>query len=362
MKTILPWQQNIWQQLLGQLDRLPHALLLLGPPGGGKTEFAHRFAARLLCEKARGAEEACGLCLPCGWLAAGNHPDFRLVQPEAADSADEGEEGGDAGGEASSKSTTKSGVTKRKSEQIRIDQIRALADFLAIGTHRQGARIVLIQPAEAMNQATANSLLKVLEEPVSSTLFLLVSGNHRRLLATIRSRCQAVDFPKPERAVALPWLRANLPAKSAQAEDLLAHVGGMPLAAVAEAGMAERMEQFFADVLAIPRQGPVAIAAKWEPWLKEGKDGGADIDKQLLTNWLQKWIYDVVSIKVAGRAIYHERHLEDLKATAATATASGLIDCYNELLRIKAVAQHPLNARLFLEDLLARYSRAVTKK
>ncbi len=126
--------------------------------------------------------------------------------------------------------------------------------------------------------------------------------------------------------------------------------------------MAERLEQFLTDVMAVPRYGPVAVAAKWEPWLKEGKDGSADIDKRLLTIWLQKWLYDLVLIKVSGKAVYHERRLADLRATAAGASTGGLIDCYNELLRIKAVAQHPLNARLFLEDLLARYSRAVTKK
>ncbi len=355
---LLPWQQQVWQQLLGQLDRLPHALLLLGPPGGGKTQFARRFSARLLCEKATGAEEACGDCLPCGWLAAGNHPDFRLVQPEASEPT----EGGNDGAEEPSETTLKSAPAKKKSEQIRIDQIRALGDFLAIGTHRQGARIVLTQPAEAMNQATANALLKVLEEPSPSTLFILVSDNHRRLLPTIRSRCQTIAFPKPDRTLALTWLRANLPPKSAPAEALLAQVGGMPLAAIDEAGWAERREQFLEDVLSLPRIGPVTVSAKWEPWLKEGKDGGTDMDKRLLTIWLQKWLYDLVSIKISDRAIYHEQRLGDLRTTAAAATTSGLIDCYNELLRIKAVAQHPLNARLFLEDLLARYSRAVTKK
>ena len=355
---IYPWQQQIWQQLLGRLDRLPHALLLLGPPGGGKTQFAHSFAARLLCEKATNAEEACGKCLPCGWFAAGNHPDFRLVQPGGAET----EELDEGAGEGAGKTTSGAAPAKRKSEQIRIDQIRALEDFLSVGTHRQGARIVLIQPAEAMNLATANALLKALEEPSASTLFLLVSGNDRRLLPTIRSRCQSIDFPKPDRTAALSWLRVNLPAKSAQVEALLAHVGGMPLAAVDEAGMAERLEQFLTDVMAVPRYGPVAVAAKWEPWLKEGKDGSADIDKRLLTIWLQKWLYDLVLIKVSGKAVYHERRLADLRATAAGASTGGLIDCYNELLRIKAVAQHPLNARLFLEDLLARYSRAVTKK
>lgn len=342
---IFSWQNKVWLRLLGRLEQLPHALLLAGPQGGGKSEFARTLAARLLCEKADGVAFACGECLPCGWFASGNHPDFRLVEP-----------GGGEAGDEDGESAVEAPPAKRKSEQIRIDQIRALEDFLAIGTHRHGARIVIIQPAEAMNQATANALLKVLEEPTASTLFLLVSNNQRRLLPTIRSRCQTIEFPKPDREEALAWLRQT---KTARAEELLAHAGGMPLAATAEGANAERLDQFLGDLASIGRTGPVATAARWESWLKEGKEGVSDIDKRTLVTWLQKWVYDLVAVKISGRAVYHERRLAELRAASVAASASGLIDCYNELLRIRAVAQHPLNPRLFLEDMLSRYVRAV---
>lgn len=342
---IYSWQNRTWIRLLSRLDQLPHALLLAGPQGGGKSVFARTLAARLLCEKAEGATFACGECLPCGWFASGNHPDFRLVEPG-------GGETGDEDGESAAETVP----PKRKSEQIRIDQIRDLEEFLAVGTHRHGARIVIIQPAEAMNQATANSLLKVLEEPSSSTLFLLVSHSPRRLLPTIRSRCQTIEFPKPDRDEALAWLQQD---KTARAEELLAHVGGMPLAAAVEAASAGQLDQFVGDLATIGCAGPVATAARWESWLKEGRDGVSDMDKRTLVTWLQKWVYDLVSVKIAGRAVYHERRLPELRAASSGASASGLIDCYNELLRIRAVAQHPLNPRLFLEDMLSRYARAV---
>jgi len=355
---IFNWQNENWNRLLTQRDRLPHALLLAGPQGGGKAQFARTLAARLLCEKATGTELACGECLACGWFAAGNHPDFRLVEPDSADS-------GEDDGVSESDTTVSASAGKKKSDAIKIGQIRALSDFLAVGTHRQGARIVIIQPAEAMNQATANSLLKVLEEPSANTLFLLVTHNGARLLPTIRSRCQSIDFPKPNRDEALAWLQLNKPeklAKNKQLSDLLAHVGGMPLAAVRAAESADKFEQFLADLIAIKSVGPVATAAKWEPWLKDGKDGKSDIDKSTLTTWLQKWVYDLVAVHISGRVIYHESRLPALRAMVTGASAASLIDCYNELLRIKAVAQHPLNARLFLEDMLSRYARAVAVK
>ncbi len=342
---IFPWQQASWERLLGRLDRLPHALLLAGPQGGGKSAFAQTLAARLLCEKATGLAPACGQCAPCGWFAAGNHPDFRRVEPGGENGSDE-----EADGEADPSGP------KKKSEQIRIDQVRALEDFLNIGTHRQGARVVILQPAEAMNLATANALLKMLEEPTSSTLFLLVSHNPRRLLPTIRSRCQTIPFPKPPAEQALAWLHSS---RVTRAEELLAHAGGMPLAAAGEAEDVGRLDAFIGDLGQLPRLGPVAVAGRWEGWLKEGKDGAARPDKRTLVTWLQKWVFDLVCVKLCGQALYHGGRLAELRATAAGASVPGLIDCYNELLRIKAVVQHPLNPRLFLEDILARYGRAV---
>lgn len=344
---IFSWHKKTWARLLARLEQMPHALLLTGPQGGGKSEFASALAARLLCEKAVGTAFACGKCLPCGWFASGNHPDFRLVEPGNAET---GYEDGEP--------VTETPATKPKSDQIRIDQVRALEDFLAVGTHRLGARIIIIQPAESMNQATANALLKVLEEPTISTLFLLITNNYKRLLPTIRSRCQAIDFPKPGRDEALAWLRQS---KVERAEEILDHAGGMPLAALKEAANAERLDQFLGDVASVGRTGPVATAARWESWLKEGKEGVSDMDKRTLVTWLQKWVYDLVALKISGQAVYHERRLAELRAAASGASVSGLIDCYNELLRIRAVAQHPLNPRLFLEDMLSRYARAVAK-
>lgn len=342
------WQKKTWEQLLGRLEQLPHALLLTGSQGGGKESFARAFAARSVCEKAQGTDLACGSCLPCGWFASGNHPDFRLIEPGGGEASDDK---GESALDLASK--------KPKSEQIRIDQIRALADFLAVGTHRQGARIIIIQPAEAMNPATANALLKALEEPIPGTLFILISNNPKRLLPTIRSRCQVIAFPKPDRNEALAWLRQQ---KTSRAEEFLDLTGGMPLAAAAEAENVDRLDQFVDDLIAIDRNGPVPIAARWESWLKADKDGRTDIDKLTLVSWLQKWIYDLTSVKLTGQALFHKCRQEQLRAASVATSASSLLDCYNELLRIRAVVQHPLNPRLFLEDMLSRYARALTSR
>lgn len=341
---IFDWQQENWSRLWRQADRMPHALLLTGPKGGGKGTFADALVARLLCETAEDANQACGVCPSCKWIAAGNHPDFRRIEP------DNREDPSDETGEVERV------PARKKSDQIRIDQIRELDDFLGVGAHRKGERVILVLPAEAMNAATANSLLKVLEEPNTSTYFILVSNNRKRLLPTILSRCRMVHFPKPDQNQALGWLRAS---GLKEASDLLPHAGGMPLLAKAEAATYETLESFCQDLLQVGHTGPVAVVGKWEGWLKEKNGPEPGIDKQTLVIWLQKWVFDLLSFRLTGHVLYHPHKLKEIQALVAKSSIVALFDCYNDLLRIRAVAQHPLNPRLFFEDMLSRYAKTL---
>lgn len=342
---VLDWHSSLWLRLAGRFDKLPHALLLAGPQGVGKSRFARALAARLLCERPGPDGFACGQCAGCRWFQGGNHPDLRLLEPggdEAAETADEAAEGAAA---------------KKKSDQIVIEQVRGLEEFVNLGAHRHGYKVVLIRPAEAMNLAAANSLLKMLEEPASGVLFILISNNPMRLLPTIRSRCQVLSFAKPERAAAEQWLQA---AGVARPGPLLARTGGVPLAAkaMAQQGLDDQWDAFLTDLAEAAATGSLAPAGRWEIRLKQDK-GGAELDKATLVGWLQKWVYDLISIKLTGLARYHPEQAERLAPIAERASAANLVDCYNELLRVRAVARHPLNPRLFLEDLLARYLKGV---
>src|SRR5258706_13815662 len=130
----ISFQDDAWKQLVGKLDRLPHALLLHGVPGVGKLALAERFAQFLLCEKKEQGTMPCGACDACRWYLAGSHPDVRLVEPEAtalalgraAAAAEEGDE-------------EPSKDKKKPSIQIRIDQTRARADFPNLPLDRGGA-------------------------------------------------------------------------------------------------------------------------------------------------------------------------------------------------------------------------------
>lgn len=341
--NIFEWQKPLWRQLLGDPQNLPHAMIMAGAEGLGKLAFAQAFAARLLCQQAGLSSDPdqmpCGQCASCTWLASGNHPDFRLIQPD--DKVEEGDE------------PVRPATNRRKQATgpIKVEQIRHLTDFVFIGSHAQGKRIAILSPAEAMTAAAANALLKVLEEPPAGVYFILIVNSWQQLLPTIRSRCRKISFGRPDRELAQRWLTQQ-GVKSAA--ELLQLVGGAPLLAAswAEQGSLETYRKTI-EALTDEADDPVAMAAKWSTLIKP--EQGFDLPQ--LVESVQKWLFDLLLFKSAGELRYHEAWRKKLEVLAARVSETSLLSCYQDLLRIRAVARHPLNTQLFLEDLATRYLR-----
>ncbi|MFT3742398.1 MAG: DNA polymerase III subunit delta' [Gammaproteobacteria bacterium] len=177
-----PWQQSLWQQVMKQLqaDRFPHALLLSGIKSIGKQQFAETLAARLLCQSAQHADLACGACASCQLLQTNNHPDYLKIFPES------------------------------EGKMIKVEQIRELVQNVNQTAQCGKYQVVIIAPAEAMNAAASNALLKILEEPTGSVIFLLVSHQTHVVPATVRSRCQIVSFPlPPDQTTSSTWFQQH---------------------------------------------------------------------------------------------------------------------------------------------------------
>src|SRR5712664_4154318 len=226
------WNQPVLDSLRGRLARLPHALLIHGMRGVGKLALAEHIAQLLLCESADEAAKPCGACPGCRWFLGGNHPDFRRLEPESlAQPSDQ---------QTDEEQASSTGRRAKPSIEIKIDQVRELADFLNVGSHRGKLRVALMHPAEHMNPHAANALLKALEEPPSGVVFLLVSHRPAGLLPTIRSRCIALPVPVPPREAALQWL-AEQGVKDAG--RWLAYAGGAPLQALDYAADAAAWER-----------------------------------------------------------------------------------------------------------------------
>lgn len=235
-----PWHRDAWNRLQARRERdaMPHALLLAGPAGLGKRAFLERLVRVLLCKQpVDGA--ACGTCRACKLLDAGTHPDHVGV----------------------SFGLNKAGKLRK---EIVVEQIRDLSARLAMASQFGGWQVAGIDPADAMNAPAANALLKTLEEPTAASLIVLVADAPWRLPATIRSRCQRVDFRLPPRTQGLEWLNETGVADAASA---LRSAGGNPGLAYAWAGqgMLEERSQVQSELIALSQgRGDVhTVMRRW---------------------------------------------------------------------------------------------------
>lgn len=331
--SVYPWQSETLAKISSKRERLPHALLLHGNSGIGKYDFAQQLAQCLLCLSPQATGEACNSCPSCGWYAQSNHPDFRLLAPEQ-DSDEESES-------PTTKKTT-------KKSQISVVQVRELANFLTLSSHQSdGLRIVLIHPAEALNAASANGLLKMLEEPPAGVIFILVTHQLNRLLPTIISRCQKIDMPMPSRDAALAWLNGQ---DREDAERLLDYAGGAPLNAIRNSEQNAAM--FNTELFVLGRNLDPFLAASSA--VIQGMEVAID--------GLQKWIYDLLLCHLTGNIRYHNQHASALQAMAKSVDLGLLLDFQRKLNEAKKSANHPLNNELQLETIFLTYTQLFMKK
>jgi DNA polymerase-3 subunit delta' len=233
--------------------------------------------------------------------------------------------------------------TRVPSKEIKIEQVRALLDFCGVGSHRGGLRVVLLYPAEALNVAASNALLKTLEEPPSGVVFLMVSARVDRLLPTIISRCRQWPMSLPQPASAIAWLEAQGVGDPAA---LLAEAGGAPLNALALASDENRPLRDF--TLAQLAAGPNCDAFACGENLQK-------LPVPTVLGWLQRWLYDLLAQRTAGRPRYFPNAAKALERCARQADAAALASYMKTVTRQRAVENHPLNARLVFEELFIGY-------
>ena len=335
--NLYPWQNKIWRRLQATREKMPHALLLSGRVGLGKFEFAQHLAKSWLCSQPILDGRFCNHCPNCIWFNEGNHPDFRLISPEQ-----------DSDDSSDNVPTTKK--TTKKSVVIKIEQIRELNQFLALSNHQHdGLRVVLLCPAEALNLASANALLKMLEEPPQNTIFILVTHQPQRLLPTIISRCQVVDMPRPDEKVATNWL-VNQGIKDATSQ--LDYAGGSPLLALkyAEEGSANSW-QGLAESL--------SLGSKLNPFVSAPLFLSASLsaNMEFALTVLQKWCSDLLSCKLAQQIRYHSQYRSALQELSKSVNLSLLLSFNSGLVDARKMANHPLNNELQLENLLLHYTQ-----
>lgn len=310
------WFKSWWSLATKGFDRRPSALLLVGPRGLGKRQFGLELAASWLCESPLSNRSACGQCASCNWMMANTHPDFRWIRPDA-EATEADTESGPEGGTEPTDGAAEEG--KKKSQEIRIEQIRALAGFANVGSHRGGLRVAMIAPANRMNYAAANALLKTLEEPAPSLVFILVADSLSGLPATILSRCRRLNLTVDDAEL------ARRQTAQCQASDWLL---------------------------------PMLAAGDIDP-LKWAEKAGKSPPGEAL-DLMMRWMNDASRVRSGLAVRAFPEHEAALREQALRIRSPQLwAQTLSELQKIRGVAEHPLNPKLFYESIFHRYRRAL---
>lgn len=326
---VYPWQQSLWQRLVGYIEqqRIPQALLITGATGMGKRHLADAFAQVLLCQNPLPGYLVCGACHGCHLWHAQTHPDYLLIEPDEPGKA------------------------------IGIDKIRQLIVKLALKPQFDTQRLVIIQPADQLNNASANAFLKCLEEPTERTSFILLTDKPTRLPATIRSRCQSVHCQLPDRQLAGQWLQQqgvnedyDLLLRFAQVAPLLAKQ-------YADQHFIDLRQKYFNDWLQVfeGKQNLVTLA---ELWQKQDK-----LDLAVLLTWMTSWVMDI--IKSAHQADVDKLHNPEMKkslqALAERLELKRVYKFYDNLLNAQSQVSKQVNKQLLLEQLLINWTQLNTR-
>ena len=322
MSAPYPWLEAPWQRLLAGRGRPAQALLLAGPRGVGKGALALAWAQALLCEAPLADGAACGTCPACHWFGTGGHPDFRLVTLQ--------------------EKTGKEGET-RLATAIEVDQAREAVDYVQLSTYRAGFRVVLVNPADSLNLAAANALLKVLEEPPLHTMFVLVSDQPRRLLPTIRSRCTRLDIGLPPIDQAAQWLAGQ---GVDDAKNLLALSGGTPLDAQrwADSGELDERRSVLEGLARPDLLDPVTLGDRFKT-----------VGPQTWHNVTYKWLGDLLAVKLQGSVQFNRDFSEVLARLGKKADLAKLLALARMQANEGRTLAHPLNRSLQLEAWLIQY-------
>jgi DNA polymerase-3 subunit delta' len=321
-KTAVDWLQRAYTA-----DRLPHGLIFAGPVGVGKATTAAALGALLLCENPKN-NDSCGKCESCRVLAAGNHPDFRVITKELIRQYD------------------KSG--KSMAVEFSIDVIRPeLVERASRSSVMGRGKAFVIEQAELMTAGAQNAMLKTLEEPTPRTAIILLTDQPGCLLPTIRSRCQLVRFaPLPVDLVRKELERRGIDKQTAQSASQLSD-GSLGIALKwVEDGVVKLAEELVVKLDSLVAGNPAPDLADW---LKKAAE--AYVEMQLKRDELASKAQasrDGLAVYLKIAAGHFRRLLESEEDPERLERAAGAIDA---IARAEEYLDSYVNTPLVLQQL-----------
>ncbi|HKU90366.1 MAG TPA: DNA polymerase III subunit delta' [Steroidobacteraceae bacterium] len=289
--------------------RLAHGLMIHEDPGAGGLDFARWIAQLVNC---REKNAPCGACQQCRWIAADQHPDVMRLSPE------------------------------EDSQYIKIEQVRALIDEMALTAHGSGYKVAILTPAHSLYPHAAQALLKTLEEPPPRSLLLLVTSQPSRLLPTVRSRCSRVRLVGPTRDEAVKFLEAARgPGPWAEA---IAATGAGPFALLDAdpAALAQLRTETVSTLTDIGNGNlqPPAVADRW-----------ARGDLAMRLACLESWVTERIAESAGIRDVTH------LSGAGGASKICRLFELSDAIRDMRKLAHTSINKTMAVESLLWRWAK-----
>jgi DNA polymerase-3 subunit delta' len=370
-------------------DRLATGYLFVGPPHVGKTALALAFAQEANCEhlaseppppeRSEGegaggeASQACGHCSSCRRIAAGTHPDVRLVQPRLSLTATKKVEGADE----DEREEAVTLAAEMEDARITVDEVRDLLASSSLAAVEARRRVYIVCAAESMDGAVANRLLKTLEEPPPATTFILTTSRPGQLLPTLISRCQQVSLhplPPEEMAAQLAATYPRSPAEQrAVVAGLSAGAWGRAKRLMEEPQVLAVRKEILEMAASLTRREPWEalrlaenLAAATERWwraeqpgevgermLKAGRDRVLRTQLRALLEVLESWFRDLMVAGSQGRLINPD-YREELLYSARRYPPQAAVQACRVLSDFRHDLSQNVNLRLGLEALWIR--------
>lgn len=315
MSTVqYPWHQQLWTTLTSRFPHIGHGLLFYGKSGCGKHAFVKQFVAWVLCTNKQ-AQSACGSCTSCNWLKSDTHPNYVYI------STDED--------------------NKKYNAKIKIEKIRDLLPFVQQTV--DGWRVIVIDPAEALNIASSNALLKTLEEPGERVMIILLAEHFLKLPATIRSRLQHFALDRIEADIAQDYLQSQLAPERQQEINLLLNLSNqMPLKALelVETTWFGQRQAFVQDwqKLVVNKNMPMQLATKWNKELSAIE----------FLHMFEYLLADVLAYKLKQ---WVKNSDIDLTVLAQQYSLESLFVLYDQLKQAKQMLQQNVQSNLIIDEL-----------
>lgn len=339
-------------------DQPAHAYLFLGLEGTGKTTTAMEFAKALNCE-APGEQGACEECAVCRSIAHGNFPDIRIWSPSG------------------------------KSSTTTVESMREMRDLAAFKPMRGKWAVNIVERADTLNEESANCILKLLEEPPSYLINILLYRNAASILPTIRSRCQLVRLEQVNTDVLAARLVSDYGLPPEQSDFLASYSQGRPGIAIGLIGNADFQKK--RDNITMV----AASCAKHNPWaalalaeaLRSGDAASAEAESETESeedespaqpraagqrkgvrdattealDGLLVWYRDMLAVKLQGdeAAIVNSDRRDEIITQAATyEDPQPLLDGVEAILHTKRCIQGNANPQITTEALMMRLCSA----